>query len=596
MKLKRKGNIMKIKVGLSSCGVSAGASALYEKLLKLPIIKDKKIEIIQTGCIGMCYNEPLIEIIDESGEYIYGHLDEKKLDAVIESHINNNVPLKEHIVYSGSFSTEHDSFFKKQVKIVLRRSGIIDPESIDEYIDDKGYEALKKVIGMMAKDDVIREIKESGLRGRGGGGFPTGLKWDFASNNKGSKKYVVCNADEGDPGAFMDRSTLEGDPHSILEGMTICAYAIGADEGYIYIRAEYPKAVKRLIKAINDSRNRGFLGKNILGSDFSFDIHIKEGAGAFVCGEETALIASIEGKRGMPVLRPPFPAEKGLWKKPTNINNVETFANIPWIILNGSAEYAKYGTAKSKGTKVFAMAGKIKRSGLVEVPMGITINEIVFDICDGIIGGKKFKAVQMGGPSGGCIPASLGDTKIDYESITGTGAIMGSGGLIVMDEDTCMVEVAKYFLGFTQKESCGKCTFCRIGTKRMEETLQRIVDGKGEEGDIEYLQKLAQQIKDNSLCGLGQTAPNPVLTTIRYFRQEYEEHIFNKRCPAKSCKSLITFRIEEDKCTGCTLCARVCPVSAVTGEPKKLHIIDQQKCIKCGKCIDSCKFSAITKS
>ncbi len=586
---------MKIKVGLSSCGVSAGAGVLYEKLSMHPLIKEGKIDLMHTGCIGMCYNEPLVEIIDDQGDYIYGNLDEKKLDKIIQSHLVDNVPVTEFIVHSDRMETSHDSFFKKQVKIVLRRSGVIDPESIDEYIHDKGYQALKKVLGSMSYDDVINEIKESGLRGRGGGGFPTGLKWSFARKNRGDKKYVICNADEGDPGAFMDRSTLEGDPHSILEGMTICAYAIGADEGYIYIRAEYPKAVARLKKAIKDSEERGFLGENILGSNFSFDIHIKEGAGAFVCGEETALIASVEGKRGMPVLRPPFPAEKGLWGKPTNINNVETFANIPWIILNGAKEYSKYGTEKSKGTKVFAMAGKIKRSGLVEVPMGITINEIVYDICDGIVGDKKFKAVQMGGPSGGCIPARMGDTKIDYESITATGAIMGSGGLIVMDEDTCMVAVAKYFLDFTQKESCGKCTFCRIGTKRMEEILQRIIEGRGEEGDIELLQKLAAQIKDNSLCGLGQTAPNPVLTTIKYFREEYEEHIFNKKCPARSCKSLIKFEIDPEKCIGCTLCSKVCPVSAIRGEPKKVHEIDQSLCIKCGKCLDSCKFSAITK-
>lgn len=586
---------MQVKVGLSSCGVSAGAQVLYEKLSLHPLVTEGKVRLIPTGCIGMCYNEPLVEVIDQNGNYLYGNLDEKKLDNIIESHLVNSIPVEQYIVSSGSFETAHDSFFKKQVKIVLGRAGTINPESIDDYIGDNGYKALEKALKNMSWESVITEVKESGLRGRGGGGFPTGLKWSLARKNQGDKKYVICNADEGDPGAFMDRSTLEGDPHSILEGMTICAYAIGADEGYIYVRAEYPKAVQRLRKALEDSRERGFLGQGILGTDFNFDIHIKEGAGAFVCGEETALIASIEGKRGMPVIRPPFPAEKGLWGKPTNINNVETYANIPWIILNGAREYAKYGTEKSRGTKVFAMAGKIKRSGLVEVPMGITINEIVYDICDGIAGDRKFKAVQMGGPSGGCIPARLGDTTIDYESITATGAIMGSGGLIVMDEDTCMVEVAKYFLSFTQKESCGKCTFCRIGTKRMEEILQRITEGRGEEQDLEILEKLASQIKENSLCGLGQTAPNPVLTTLRYFREEYEEHIYNKKCPAKSCKSLITFKIVADRCVGCTLCSKVCPVDAISGEVKKLHMIDQSSCIKCGKCLDSCRFSAIIK-
>jgi NADH:ubiquinone oxidoreductase subunit F (NADH-binding) len=436
---------------------------------------------------------------------------------------------------------------------------------------------------------------KSGLRGRGGGGFSTGLKWKFAHNAKGDKKYIICNADEGDPGAFMDRSALEGDPHSVLEGMMIAAYAIGADEAYIYVRAEYPLAVERLLNAIEQCEQKGFLGKKIFGSDMDFKIKLKEGAGAFVCGEETALIASIEGKRGVPRVRPPFPANKGLWGKPTNINNVETYANVPWIILNGADAFASMGTEKSKGTKVFALAGKIAKSGLAEVPMGITIDEIVNEIGGGIAGGKKFKAVQMGGPSGGCIPADMGDLKIDYDEITKTGAIMGSGGLIVLDETTCMVDLAKFFLDFTQNESCGKCTFCRIGTKRMLEILDRITMGQGREGDIQLLEELADKIKSSSLCGLGQTAPNPVLTTIKYFRDEYEAHINEKRCPAGSCVSLLTYKVITGYCIGCTLCAKKCPVNAIAGKAKEAHIIDQDACIKCGFCFDACKFNAVEK-
>jgi len=456
--------------------------------------------------------------------------------------------------------------------------------------------AIKKILeNNISEDDVIKTVLDSGIRGRGGGGFPTGMKWKFARGYKSDEKYVICNADEGDPGAFMDRSVLEGDPHSVIEGMIIAAYAINATGGVIYCRAEYPLAVKRLNLALEQARKRNYLGKNILGKEgFNFDLYVKEGAGAFVCGEETALIASVEGKRGMPNKRPPFPAEAGLWGKPTNINNVETYANIAWIILHGAADYAKYGTEKSKGTKVFALAGKIRNSGLVEVPMGITINDIIFKLGGGIKEGKKFKAVQMGGPSGGCIPAELGDTIVDYDSVNATGAIMGSGGMVVMDETTCMVDVARFFLNFTQKESCGKCTFCRIGTKRMLEILERITEGKGEEGDIEKLQELAAQIKDSSLCGLGQTAPNPVLTTIKYFRHEYEAHIKDRKCPAKSCKQLITYMINE-KCIGCTVCARVCPTKAISGERKQPHLIDQDRCIKCGACYDACKFSSIDK-
>ncbi|HLP59971.1 MAG TPA: NADH-ubiquinone oxidoreductase-F iron-sulfur binding region domain-containing protein, partial [Candidatus Deferrimicrobium sp.] len=442
---------------------------------------------------------------------------------------------------------------------------------------------------------VVDIIMKSGLRGRGGGGFSTGLKWKLARQAEGDKKYIICNADEGDPGAFMDRSTLEGDPHSVLEGMMIAAYAIGSDEAYVYARAEYPLAVARLIDAIEKLEKKGFLGKHIFGSQMNFKIKLKEGAGAFVCGEETALMASIEGKRGLPRVRPPFPAQKGLWGKPTNINNVETYANVPWIILNGAEAFASMGTEKSKGTKVFALAGKIAKSGLVEVPMGITINEIVNEIGGGIAGGKKFKAVQMGGPSGGCIPATMGNLKIDYEEIVRTGAIVGSGGLIVLDETTCMVDLAKFFLDFTQNESCGKCTFCRIGTKRMLEVLDRITLGEGREGDIQLLEDLAAKIKTSSLCGLGQTAPNPVLTTLKYFREEYEAHIDDKKCPAHSCAALLTYTIDAENCTGCTLCARKCPVKAISGEVKKTHVLDQAICIKCGLCFEACKFDAVRK-
>jgi NADH-quinone oxidoreductase subunit F len=458
--------------------------------------------------------------------------------------------------------------------------------------------AVKKILNNnISQETVIQTIIDSGLRGRGGGGFPTGLKWKFAFNSKSDEKYIICNADEGDPGAFMDRSVLEGDPHAVLEGMTIAAYAIGATQGVIYCRAEYPLAIKRLNIAIDQSRAKGYLGKDIYGKKgWNFDIYVKEGAGAFVCGEETALMASVEGRRGMPRKRPPFPAVSGLWKKPTNINNVETFANVPYIVLNGAQSFNKYGTEKSKGTKVFALTGKIKRGGLVEVPMGISIKDIIFKLGGGIQGDKKFKAVQLGGPSGGCIPDYLAETPVDYDSILATGAIMGSGGMVVMDETTCMVDMARFFLDFTQKESCGKCTFCRIGTKRMLEILTRICEGEGKEGDIELLEELAYQIKDSSLCGLGQTAPNPVLTTIKYFRNEYEAHIRDKKCPAKSCKKLITYTVNPEKCTGCTVCAKNCPVNAISGERKQVHFIDQEVCIKCGVCFSKCKFEAINLS
>jgi len=585
----------KVIVGLGSCGIAAGARKVYDKLEAFKKAENLQFELKKTSCVGMCYREPLVEIIDDTGTYLYGEIDEERALELIEKHINQKSPVKEYVVQSDLFETIDNEFTGDQVKITLRNCGYIDPENIEDYEAKDGYRAIKKIAGYsMSRLDVIQTVIESGLRGRGGGGFPTGLKWKFANNNKSDEKYIICNADEGDPGAFMDRSVLEGDPHTVLEGMIIGAYAIEATGGVIYCRAEYPLAIKRLQIAIEQARAKGYLGENILGiNGFNFDIYIKEGAGAFVCGEETALIASVEGQRGMPRKRPPFPAASGLWKKPTNINNVETLANIPWIIQHGAAEYAKYGTEKSKGTKVFALAGKIRRSGLVEVPMGMSIRDVIFKLGGGIQDGKKFKAVQMGGPSGGCIPAHLADTIVDYDSVNATGAIMGSGGMVVMDESTCMIDVAKFFLDFTQKESCGKCTFCRIGTKRMLEILTNITEGRGEEGDIERLEELSYQIKDNSLCGLGQTAPNPVLTTIRYFRDEYEAHIRDKKCPALVCTKLLTYEVVEANCTGCTVCAVNCPVDAISGARKEIHHIDQEVCINCGVCFTKCKFDAI---
>ncbi|HOU99074.1 MAG TPA: NADH-quinone oxidoreductase subunit NuoF [Bacteroidales bacterium] len=589
---------IKVLVGLASCGIAAGANKVFEKFNQIKENEHLPFELTKTGCIGMCYREPLVEIIDESGSYLYGEIDENKTIEIIEKHIKLGEPVKEYVVKTELFQNEDDTYWQGQVKIALRNCGVINPEIIEEYENRGGYQAIKNLIkNNIQSEQVIQTIIESGIRGRGGGGFPTGMKWKFAAASKSDEKYIICNADEGDPGAFMDRSVLEGDPHAVLEGMTIAAYAIGATEGVIYCRAEYPLAIKRLNIALEQAREKGYLGKNAHGKQgWNFDIHVKEGAGAFVCGEETALMASVEGRRGMPRKRPPFPAVSGLWKKPTNINNVETFANIPYIVLNGASSYNKYGTEKSKGTKVFALTGKIKRGGLVEVPMGISIKDIIFKLGGGIQNNKKFKAVQLGGPSGGCIPEYLSDTPVDYESITATGAIMGSGGMVVMDETTCMVDMARFFLDFTQKESCGKCTFCRIGTKRMLEILTRITEGEGKEGDIELLEQLAYQIKDSSLCGLGQTAPNPVLTTIKYFRHEYEAHIRDKKCPAHSCKKLITYTVDEDKCTGCTVCAKNCPVNAISGERKQIHFINQDACIKCGVCFSKCKFEAIKLS
>jgi NADH-quinone oxidoreductase subunit F len=585
-----------IKVGLASCGLAAGAgevqSAITEHLAK----KKLDIPVKKTACIGMCFAEPLMEFINENDETItYGYVEPDNVGNIIDSYLAGN-PIKENVVISNKLVGAENENYQNQERIVLRNCGIINPEKIEDYLENRGYKALEKAIKQMSPKDIIEEMKNSGLRGRGGAGFPTGLKWQFAYGAQSSKKYVVCNADEGDPGAFMDRSVLEGDPHSIIEGMAICAYAIGADEGYIYCRAEYPMAIRHLETAIDAALEKGFLGKNILGTDFNFTLHIKEGAGAFVCGEETALMASIEGHRGMPRIRPPFPAQSGLWGKPTNINNVETLANVAWIILNGAGEYAKFGTEKSRGTKVFALAGKIKNSGLIEVPMGMPLRDVIYKVGGGMKTEKPFKGVQLGGPSGGCVPAELLDTIVDYDSITSTGAIMGSGGMVVMDTGTCMVDVAKFFLNFTQNESCGKCTFCRIGTKRMLEILDRISKGEGKLEDMDTLEELATNIIKGSLCGLGQSAPNPVLTTLRYFKDEYRAHIVDKKCPAGVCQALLTYEVITDNCIGCTACARKCPTKAISGEVKKPHFIDQEKCIKCGVCFDVCKFSAIKKS
>ncbi|MDD5591240.1 MAG: NADH-quinone oxidoreductase subunit NuoF [Dehalococcoidales bacterium] len=580
-----------IKIGLASCGIAAGARKVYDAFKTQLKDKSLNVEIKQTGCMGMCYNEALIEIISPQNEStFYSKVTPDKVERIINEHIARSTPVTEWAIPQK----ELKGLMAKQKRVVLRNCGIIDPESLEDYLAAAGYQALEKVLNSMSPQEVIDEITTSGLRGRGGAGFPTGIKWGFARKAEGEPKYIVCNADEGDPGAFMDRSVLESDPHTVIEGMLIAGYAVGASEGYFYIRAEYPLAIKRLEIALAKAMEKGFIGENIKGSGFSFNIKIRQGAGAFVCGEETALLMSIEGKRGMPRVRPPFPANSGLWEKPTTINNVETLANVAWIILNGAGAFNSYGTEKSKGTKVFALAGKVAHGGLIEVPMGITLKEVVFDVGGGTSSGLEFKAIQIGGPSGGVIPASMADTQVDYESVTKTGAIMGSGGLIVMDESSCMVDITKFFLNFTQEESCGKCTFCRIGTLRMLETLKRIANGEGKEEDIELLEELAHNVKRASLCGLGQTAPNPVLTTIKYFRDEYEEHIRDHKCRAKKCQALITYEVISEKCPGCGVCAKYCPTKAISGERKKPFVIDQEKCIRCGLCMNVCRLGAIS--
>ena len=578
---------MKIVVGEGSCGIAAGAAKVYSAIEKLIGLTGSTLTV--TGCIGMCFLEPIVDIYD-SGELKKRLVKVRPEDAEkIVAYVNGD----ENAVNNIEISDEDKLFLEKQTRIALRHCGIINPEIIDEYTAFDGYRALEKVLKTMTPEDVIEEIKISGLAGRGGAGFPTWFKWNAARQSPGETKYLICNADEGDPGAFMDRAVIESDPHNLIEGMLIGAYAIGAKEAVVYVRAEYPLAIERLKEAIKQAEEKGFLGENIMGTGFSCKMRIKAGAGAFVCGEETALIESLQGERGMPRLKPPFPAQSGYWYKPSNINNVETFANVSWIILNGGEAFAAMGTDGSKGTKVFALTGKIKRGGLVEIPMGKTLRDVIFDIGGGIKNGKKFKAVQMGGPSGGCIPAELLDTVIDYKALGATGAIMGSGGMVVMDETTCMVSMAQFFLDFTAKESCGKCIHCRIGTKRMLEILNRIVKGEGREGDIELLEELCYSIKDGALCGLGQTAPNPVLTTIKYFRNEYEAHINDKKCPAKSCPDLLEYTIDADKCRGCTLCAKKCPANAISGEVKSAHKIDRDKCIKCGSCVSVCRFGAV---
>ncbi len=583
-----------ILVGLGACGIAAGAQKTLQRLEEEIAARGLDVELGIAGCMGMCYREPLVEVRRPGARpVVYRELTAERVARLLDEGLDSEAPIEEWVAQAEGMACSEDTFFDKQRRIVLRNCGAINPERLEDYLAAGGYASLRKAVERMTPEQVREEIKASGLRGRGGAGFPTGVKWGFCAGAAGDQKYIICNADEGDPGAFMDRSVLESDPHAVIEGMAIAGYAIGASQGYIYCRAEYPIAIRRLRIAIEQAGVRSLLGDDIFGSGFAFHIKIKEGAGAFVCGEETALMASIEGRRGMPRLRPPFPAAAGLWGKPTNINNVETLANVPWIVGHGSQAYAALGTERSKGTKVFALAGKINRGGLVEVPMGITIREVVEQIGGGILGGKRFKAVQMGGPSGGCIPAGLADTPIDYDSLNQTGAIMGSGGMVVLDESTCMVDTARFFLDFTQKESCGKCTFCRVGTKRMLEILERITCGEGREGDIDLLESLAATIKRGSLCGLGQTAPNPVLTTIRYFRDEYEAHIQEKTCPAKSCRALIQYRIDPELCDGCHVCYRACPVDAISGEKKQVHTIDQGLCTRCGLCQDRCQQDAI---
>jgi NADH:ubiquinone oxidoreductase subunit F (NADH-binding)/(2Fe-2S) ferredoxin/Pyruvate/2-oxoacid:ferredoxin oxidoreductase delta subunit len=585
-----------IKVCTGTGGMAAGGEEVLSSFRNalsssgIDATFSEKCSVGKVGCRGFCAMDVLVDIIVDGKKTTYKYIKPDMVDRVIQEHIIKGNPIAEWIV-----EEDFHNFHERQTKVVLSLCGEIDPEDIDAYMAVGGYDSLKKVFSMNP-EETIAIIKNSGLRGRGGAGFPTGLKWEICRRKKSNVKYIICNADEGDPGAFMDRSVLEGNPHSVIEGMIIGAYAIGAEEGYVYIRAEYPLAVKRLRKALNQARQKGFLGKDIFGKGFNFDVKIKLGAGAFVCGEETALIASIEGRRGMPRAKPPFPVDSGLWGKPTVINNVETLANVPYIIRKGAEWFSSFGTENSKGTKVFALTGKVKNTGLIEVPFGITLREIIYDIGGGIEGGRALKAVQTGGPSGGCIPATFLDLEVDYESLAQLGSIVGSGGMVVLDETDCMVNTAKFFLEFTQSESCGKCIPCRVGTKRLLEILERITSGKGKEGDIEILEELSQYIRTASLCGLGMTAPNPVLSTIRYFRDEYEAHINDKRCPAAVCKDLITYSIIEEVCTGCGACKRVCPADAIRGTRKKPHTIDPSICVKCGTCFDACKFKAILKA
>ncbi|MCF0141415.1 MAG: NADH-quinone oxidoreductase subunit NuoF [Mogibacterium sp.] len=576
---------------------SADIVEVFEKRIKEEKLTEE-VQVIQTGCQGLCAKGPIVVI--HPGAVYYEEITADKAEVIFNEHIVKGRVVEKYLFResegTGATSINDSNFYKKQVRIALKNCGVIDPENIDEYIGTGGYEALGKVLTEMTPDEVIDVILESGLRGRGGAGFPTGKKWKFASGNRGQvQKYVCCNADEGDPGAFMDRSILEGDPHAVLEAMAIAGYAIGANQGYIYVRAEYPIAVQRLEIAIAQAKEYGLLGKNIFESGFDFDIELRLGAGAFVCGEETALMTSIEGNRGEPHPRPPFPAVKGLFESPTILNNVETYANIAQIIVNGADWFKSMGTEGSPGTKVFALGGKINNTGLLEVPMGMTLREVIEEIGGGVPNGKRFKAAQTGGPSGGCIPRDYYDIKIDYENLSAIGCMMGSGGMIVLDEDNCMVDIAKFFLGFTVSESCGKCTPCRIGTKRMLEILEKITSGNGEMADLEKLENLANYVKNNALCGLGQTAPNPVLSTLKFFRDEYEAHIKEKRCPAGVCKDLLNFVVDPELCKGCTKCARNCPVGAISGEVKQAHVIDTDKCIKCGACIDNCNFGAISK-
>jgi NADH-quinone oxidoreductase subunit F len=587
---------VEVHVCMGTAGVASGGQevmdALTEQFQKHGLLnaesKERNCEAKQTGCRGLCARDVLIDVYMPGKEpTTYEHVTAEMVPTIVEDHIIGG-----EVVEKWAAKKDYFQFYDKQKRYVLNDCGKVDPESLEDYIKLGGYDAIKKAL-TKSPDEVIEEVKASGLRGRGGGGFPTGLKWTFCRNTPGEMKYLICNADEGDPGAFMDRSIIEGNPHAVIEGMLIAAYAIGCSEGYIYCRAEYPLAIVRVIKAIEDAEKAGFLGKGVFGSDFNFKLKLKEGAGAFVCGEETALIASIEGERGMPRPRPPFPAVKGLWQKPSNVNNVETFANLPAIILKGSDWYAGIGTEKSKGTKIFALSGKVKSTGLIEVPMGITVRELIFDVGGGIPKKRKFKAVQLGGPSGGCLTPDHLETPIDYDSLIAAGAMMGSGGVVVMDETNCMVNVAQFFLTFTQRESCGKCIPCRIGTKTMLNILDRITTGKGRPEDIQNLLDLGNDIKTSSLCGLGQTAPNPVLTTIKYFQGEYEAHINEKKCPARECAELIEFVVINERCKKCGLCKKACPVDAITWEKKQYAVIDNEKCVKCRECIVNCPFNAI---